>query len=209
MARSKRITFLSELLMGYSVALDIGSDHGYVLLEAFKKGYIKHGIASDLRIEPLMQAKKNLIGFDAKTIQSDGFLNIHESFDVAMIAGMGSYLIANIMEHAPSYDVTYILQPNDKPEVLRKYLMDHGFMIIDEYVVRDRFDYVIMKVKRGNMALNREDLILGPILKKKEDSRNYYQRKVQLLTKLLKHVDEKRSYEINELIKIYNSIIKP
>ena len=205
MARSKRITFLSELLKGYDTVLDIGSDHGYVLLEALQKGYIKHGIASDLRHEPLLQAKKNLIGYDVKTIQSDGFLNIFESFDCAIIAGMGAYLIASILDHAPKADVTYLLQANDKPEVIRKYLMDHGFMIVDEYVVIDRFSYVIIKATRGLMTCSQEDLILGPKLKLKSEAKTYYEKKVKMLSKLLDQVDEKRYKEIKDLIHIYSS----
>ena len=205
MARSKRITFLSELLKGYDTVLDIGSDHGYVLLEALQKGYIKQGIASDLRNEPLLQAKKNLIGYDVKTIQSDGFLNIFESFDCAIIAGMGAYLITNILDHAPKADVTYLLQANDKPEVIRKYLMDHGFMIVDEYVVIDRFSYVIIKATRGLMTFSQEDLILGPKLKHKSEAKTYYEKKVKMLSKLLDQVDEKRYKEIKDLIHIYSS----
>lgn len=205
MARSKRITFLAKLLMGYNTVLDIGTDHGYVLLEALQKGYIKHGIASDLRNEPLLQAQKNLIGYDAKTIQSDGFLNINETFDCVMIAGMGAYLITEILDHAPQNSITYFLQANDKPELLRSYLINHGFMIEDEYVINDRFDYVILKVKRGYMNLSQEDLILGPKLKYKPESKAYYEKKVEILSKLLDQVDEKRYKEIEGLIKIYQS----
>lgn len=37
MARNKRIKYLAELTKGYDRVLDIGTDHGLVLLEAFKK----------------------------------------------------------------------------------------------------------------------------------------------------------------------------
>jgi tRNA (adenine22-N1)-methyltransferase len=205
MAKSKRIAFLAELTKGYHTASDIGSDHGYVLLEALQKGYIKKGIASDLRVEPLLQAEKNLENQDAKTILSDGFLNIHESFDCAIIAGMGAYLIGDILNHAPKDDITYILQANDKPEILRTYLMEHGFMIADEFVVRDRFFYVILKVKRGMMSLSSQDLILGPFLKHKPEAIPYFERKIQMLSKLLNQVDEKRKQEIKDLMTIYQS----
>jgi tRNA (adenine22-N1)-methyltransferase len=207
MARSKRITFLAELTKGFDTVCDIGSDHGYVLVEAFKKGYINQGIASDLRDEPLAIAKKNLIGYQAKTIQSDGFLNIKDSFDCAIVAGMGAYLIADIMKFAPIGDVTYILQPNDKPEVLRSFLMEHKFNIEDEFIIRDRFFYIIMKVKRGNMTLTHEDIILGPKLRMKSEALNYYAYKVQNFKKLLLQVDEKRAQEIRDLIKIYELVL--
>jgi len=205
MARSKRITFLAELTKGYHTVLDIGTDHGYVLLEALQKGYIKKGIASDLRFEPLLQAKKNLENVNAKTILSDGFLNIHESFDLAIIAGMGAYLIGDILDHAPKDDRTYILQANDKPEILRTYLMEHDFMITDEFIVKDRFFYVMMKAKRGKMSLSSKDLILGPVLKHKPEAIPYFEHKIKMLSKLLNQVDEKRKQEILDLITIYQS----
>ncbi len=41
MARNKRISFLAELTKGFKTVLDIGTDHGLVLLEAFKKAILK------------------------------------------------------------------------------------------------------------------------------------------------------------------------
>ena len=49
MARNKRIDSIVEALKGYHTALDIGTDHGYVLKHALDQHYIKKGIASDLR----------------------------------------------------------------------------------------------------------------------------------------------------------------
>ncbi|MDR4968893.1 MAG: class I SAM-dependent methyltransferase, partial [Acholeplasmataceae bacterium] len=164
MARSKRIEFLAELTNGHHHVLDIGTDHGLVLKIAFEKGYIEKAIASDLREKPLKQAEKNLKNYPTSFIKSDGFLNVKEKFDLAIIAGMGSYLICDILDHAPNSEITYLLQPNDKIEILRAYLMKHHFKIIDEYLIFDKFYYVIIKAIRGKMVLNESDLYLGPIL---------------------------------------------
>ena len=85
-------------------------------------------------------------------------MNVKKTFDLAIIAGMGSFLICDILEHAPKHEVTYILQANDKIEVLRAYLMDHGFKIVDEYLLFDQFYYVILKVIRGKMMLSEYDI---------------------------------------------------
>ncbi|TNF07749.1 MAG: SAM-dependent methyltransferase, partial [Bacillota bacterium] len=162
MARNKRISFLAELTKGYHKVLDIGTDHGLVLKKAFEKGYIQEAIASDINEKPLNQARRNLKNYPVHYVTSDGFLAINESFDLAVIAGMGAYLICDILNHAPKHDVTYILQANDKHEILRKYLMDHGFKIIDEYLVDDKFPYLILIVKRGSMILSEDELYLGP-----------------------------------------------
>ncbi len=202
MARNKRIKFLAELTVGYDCVLDIGTDHGLVLLEALKKGYIKSAIASDLREEPLNQAKKNLKNYDVDFIISDGFEQINLPYDLTIIAGMGAYLITDIMAKAKQ-DCTYILQANDKHHVLREFLSKQGFIIEDEFVIHDKFYYVIMIVKKGKMILLEDDLYLGPKLKYKPEAKHYYQHKIKQYEKILSKADDKRKEELIKLIKIY------
>lgn len=206
MVKSKRIEFLSELTKGYDKVIDIGSDHGLVLLEAFKKGYIKEAIASDLREKPLKQAMKNLENYQVKFILSDGFLSVKDNFDVAIISGMGSHLICDILENAPKENQIFILQPNDKIEVLRKYLALHHFKIIDEYVIYDKFFYVILKVIRGHMSLAEMDLYLGPILKLKEESRSYYDHKLKQIDKIYEKADVKKREFLNKMRQLYKNV---
>lgn len=202
MVKNKRIAFLASLLKGYQVAVDIGTDHGYVLKEAFDQGFIKRAIASDLREKPLTSAMMNLENYPVTFVLSDGFLNIKEPFDVALVAGMGAYLINEIMTHAPKGDQTYLLQPNDKQEIVRENLMHHGWMITNEWVIHDKFYYVIMEVKRGHMVLTKEDLILGPSLKIKPEAKDYYQFKLAQLNRIIdqaKGVSRKNLQERREI----------
>jgi tRNA (adenine22-N1)-methyltransferase len=198
MVRNKRILFLSSLLKGYDTALDMGSDHGYVLEEAFKKGYIKKGITSDVREMPLQQSLKTLKNYPVQGILSDGFLAINESFDACVIAGMGAYLISDIMTHAPLHDAIYILQPNDKYGHLRKRLEGLNFKIVDEYIVYDKFYYIIMKVERGVMHLTEEDLILGPYLKDKQEALPYYQKRLNMIEQIMNQADDLRKNELQQ-----------
>ncbi len=203
MARSKRIDFLAELTKGYDTVLDIGTDHGFVLEQAFTKGYINKGIASDLREKPLNSARENLKDYPVNYVISNGFQSIEEPFDLAIISGMGAYLISEIMDHAPKGNQTYILQANDKIEVLRSYLMTHGFQIIDEYVIHDRFYYVILKVKRGQMHLSDDELLLGPILRNKPEALSYYKKKASQIEKIISNVDPERAEILKNLLKVY------
>ena len=205
MARSKRIDFLAELTKGYDVVLDIGTDHGLVLKKAFEKGYIKKAIASDLRQEPLNQAKANLEKYPVSFVLSDGFKDIDESFDLGIIAGMGAYLITEILEHAPKQK-TYVLQANDKQEVLRAFLSESGFEIIDEFVIHDKFYYIIMIIKAGQVDLLEDDLYLGPKLKYKPEAKAYYHQKIKQYQKIINHADEERQKELLKLIRIYSML---
>jgi tRNA (adenine22-N1)-methyltransferase len=206
MARNKRISFLAELTQGYHKVLDIGTDHGLVLKKAFEKGYIHEAIASDINENPLNQARRNLKNYPVHYVTSDGFLAIKEPFDLAIIAGMGAYLICDILNHAPTSDITYILQANDKQDILRKYLMDHDFIIIDEYLVFDKFSYVVMKVKRGSMVLTEDELYLGPVLKHKKEALLYYKQKAHQIEKIIAKADEKRQEELLKVLKIYKNL---
>ncbi len=202
MARNKRIKFLASLTKGYDRILDIGTDHGLVLLEAFKHQYIKSAIASDLRQEPLNQAKANLKKYPVNFLISDGFKQIDDHYDLVMIAGMGAHLITDILSDAKA-NVTYILQANDKHEVLRSYLANHHFIIEDEYVIHDKFYYIIMVVKKGEMSLLEDDLYLGPKLKYKAEASGYYDHKIKQFEKILPKADDHRRAELIKLIKIY------
>ncbi|MBU1094669.1 MAG: tRNA (adenine(22)-N(1))-methyltransferase TrmK [Firmicutes bacterium] len=205
MARSKRIEYLANLTKGFDRVLDIGTDHGFVLAHAFEHNLIKSAIASDLREKPLNQAKTNLKGYPVEYIIANGFKGIQRDFDLAIIAGMGAYLITEIMNDAPQGNQTYLLQANDKIEILREYLINHEFKIVDEYVVLDKFFYVILKVVRGKMNLLDEDIYLGPILKNKSEALPYYAKKAKQIEKILPHADEKRQEILKKMLKIYKN----
>jgi len=206
MVRSKRIQFLAELTKGYDTVLDIGTDHGFVLSKAFEKGYIKAGIATDLREKPLEVAMKNLKKYPTTFILSDGFLNVKQAFDLAIIAGMGAHLICDILEAAPYGEETYLIQANDKIEIVREFLCNNDFEIIDEYIILDKFYYVILKVKRGEMILSEEELYLGPHLKNKREALPYFAKKAAQIEKIMIKADEKRREELLKMLKIYKNV---
>ena len=203
MVISNRLDTMVELTQGYSTVLDIGSDHGLLLLKAFQKGYIQKGIASDLREKPLNQAKKNFKDYPVDYVRSDGFLDIKEPYDLVVIAGMGAHLITDILKHAPHFSVPMILQPNDKPEKLRDFLSQNGFKIIDEFVAFEKHYYPILLIEKGDESLDEVSILLGPKLKDKPEAKAYYEHKINTLTPILNRADENRKSEIRRLIMLY------
>lgn len=174
----KRLDFIVELTKGYDTVIDIGSDHGLVLKKAFDKGYIKKGLATDINIGPLNSAKKTLTGYPVEFYLSDGFKSVASHFDLAVITGMGPHLIADIMTNA-RLDATYLLGANEKLEVLRLWLNNHHYQIIDEYVIYDDFYYVFLKVTKGTMKLTEKEIYTGIHLHKKENAKDYYLHKIK------------------------------
>ena len=126
---NNRILHIASLTKGYNTVIDIGSDHGLVLKKAFDLGFIKKGIATDINEGPLNQAKSNLKDYNVNYYLSDGFKNINEIYDLAIITGMGPNLIFNIIKNEIKEN-DFILGPNQKPYLLRKLLLENNFKII-------------------------------------------------------------------------------
>ena len=140
-----RLKEIAKYLKGYEIACDIGCDHGLVLKYAFDNCYIKKGIAIDNKIGPLENAKKNLKDYDCVFYLNDGTKNLDINFNIGIISGMGAETIISILIDSPKTD--YILVSHSDIELLRKYLFENNFLIVDEDVIYDKFYYVLIKVK--------------------------------------------------------------
>lgn len=209
MVKNKRLIEIVNNLDKTHTLLDIGTDHGLLIKEAFLQDKISFAVASDINELPLNNAKENLTGYPVKFVLSNGFLNISDKFDVVVIAGMGSNTIIDILSQKHESDnVVYLLQANDRHYLLRKYLMDNNFKIIDENVVYDKKHfYVIMKVIKGTMYLSNDDLHVGPILKTKKESSAYFKHRYTYLQSLIVN-NSLVSGEIFDAYNAYSKIIK-
>ena len=201
----KRLDLIASLLKGYDVAVDIGSDHGYVLKYALDNNYIKRGIASEIAEGPLNNAKSNLKDYPVTFYLSDGFDKINEKFDIGIISGMGVYTIMDILSKAPQAE--YLLQPNDKHEILRDYLSKNNFQIIDEHITFDKFFYIVIHVKPGVEILSEEDIYLWPKLKHKKEARKYYKLKLSQLNEIYQKCDTKTKEKISKYINLLKGVI--
>jgi tRNA (adenine22-N1)-methyltransferase len=99
------------------------------------------------------------------------------------------------------------LQPNDKESHLRQRLSELGFMITDEFVVHGRFYYVIIIAKRGNMTLSNEDLILGPSLKHKVEAIPFYERRLNIMSDIMKKADDAKQEIMKEEFQILSNYL--
>lgn len=136
--------------------LDVGSDHGYLPIQLFKNNMIKRAVISDVNEGPLLNARENFSKMfkeekDVTFVLSDGMKNIDtNNIETLCICGMGGELIIDIL----NYDLektkgfkTIILQPMNSVDMVRKYLYDSSFTIVDEDLIRDRHHfYNVLKV---------------------------------------------------------------
>ena len=156
MELSKRLNWIIEKLDKVEVIMDVGTDHGYIPIYLVKNNIAKKVIASDINKEPLKKAKINasLDGvLDKIDLRLGGGLSPlnNKEADSVIIAGMGGNLIRDILENDLDKvkNLEYlILQPAQNPEVLRKYLYNNNYEILEEDICLDENKYYeIFKVK--------------------------------------------------------------
>lgn len=154
---NKRIKKLSELCTKDGV-IDIGSDHGYLLLLLGKKGFVNL-LGIEVNLGPFKNLQKNLKELiDEQTVKvllSDGLSSLKEvelsKYNFIVISGMGGKLIWQIIEQdlQKFRNKKLILQPNSNQKYLRTKIIHHDFTISDELIVNDKKIYNILIVDTG------------------------------------------------------------
>ena len=149
---SKRLTEIAEMIDEKKVVFDVGSDHALLPCFLLKEGICSKVYAGEIAEGPLNKVKEAVrrYGYEDSLIPvfSDGLSNAPEDSEVVVIAGMGFYTIKHILENCDvsKYDY-FIVQSNTDVDLLREYISEKGYEIIDEKVVHDGFYYQIIKFR--------------------------------------------------------------
>ena len=157
----------NEILPGETMA-DIGTDHGFLPLYLFEKGISPKVIMADISKGSLQKAKDNCnmaypdVDFDLRLGSGIEVLKKGE-VDVIAIAGMGGILMTEILgvdlEKSKSYK-RLVLQPRNNVGVLRHWLYNNGFSVVNEQLVREgKFICEIITAIPKEVAVLRD---LGP-----------------------------------------------
>lgn len=168
---SKRLECIASKVRNGKGVADVGTDHAYIPLLLLECGYIGNIIATDINEGPLNKARQNLCEHDAdkrvKLYLCDGLeLCPPGLVDDIIIAGMGGDVISSILDKTPwclRDDVQLILQPVTKPEILRYWLINNGFAITDEAILKENGTiYQIITAKPGkSYAYSDAELFTG------------------------------------------------
>ena len=155
---SKRLDKIASYVKeGIGVA-DVGTDHAYIPVMLCRRGYEGNIIGTDINEGPLNKARLSLseAGFEdeVKLMLCDGLEGVNPaSVNTIIVAGMGGDTITGILDRAEwcaREDVRLILQPVTKPEILRYWLINNGFKITDESLVKENGTvYQIICAKQG------------------------------------------------------------
>lgn len=154
---------------------DIGCDHGKVAVELIKNKQAKYVICTDISGQSLKKATKLVSGKNLEQSislrEGDGLGVLGDGeADVAVIAGMGGELIANILSaHENKVPEKLVLSCNTASGTLRQWLSNNGFHIVDEDLVFEtRHFYPVILATKGNPEKMTDlELEFGPVLLRK------------------------------------------
>ena len=200
MKLTDRLLKIASLVTEGKRVADIGTDHGYIPVYLLNQGKVPYAILADVNKGPLENARGEVRHnklLDKVDLRLGSGIEVLEKGEVdeVIIAGMGGILISELLEAklevAHSVD-KLILQPMQAQNELRKYLLNNGFEILDEVLVKEDFriyEIIIAKYTGKNTVVSDEI---------------YY----EVGTKLIENKDPLLNEFIDKKIYMYNSIIK-
>lgn len=153
---------------------DIGSDHAYLPVALMRRGLISMGLAGEVALTPFHAAERTVRENDVEqhiTVRmANGLAAIEPEDGITAISvcGMGGETIRDILENGKarlSGQERLILQPNGGEQPLRYWLMENGYRIISEELLRENsFDYEIIVADRvGPVIYSAQELYFGPL----------------------------------------------
>lgn len=124
---------------------DIGSDHALLPVAAVRNGKAVSAIAGEVNPGPYDAACKQVSDAGLKaniTVRRGDGLDVISpgEVDVITIAGMGGALIASILDRGISKlegVQLLILQPNVGEDILRRWLLDHHWVVVAEQLLEE------------------------------------------------------------------------
>lgn len=155
---SPRLLSILALLKPCSCLADVGSDHGYLICQAVSEGKAAAGIAVEMNDDPYKQTILAVVEAflmdEVSVRKGDGLQPLApDEADAVCIAGMGGKTIADILlggRDKLGSVRQLVLQPNVDASRVRMALLELGFAVEDETLVRDGgFIYQIISAVPG------------------------------------------------------------
>ncbi|SCZ77142.1 tRNA (adenine(22)-N(1))-methyltransferase [Acidaminobacter hydrogenoformans] len=161
-----RLRAVAALVPEGAKVADIGSDHAYVPVDLIRSGRAQLVIASDVHQGPVENARKVVAMAaleDRIEVRLGSGFEVYgpEEVDTAVLAGMGGFLIRDLILEAFPLVKTLkclVLQPMVAIRELRVWLLENGFEIIEERVAQEgqKF-YEIFSVRYTGISMLQVD----------------------------------------------------
>ena len=222
MKLTDRLLKIASLVTEGKKVADIGTDHGYIPVYLLNQGKVPYAILADVNKGPLENARGEVRHnklLDKVDLRLGSGIEVLEKGEVdeVIIAGMGGILISELLEAklevAHSVD-KLILQPMQAQNEIRKYLLNNGFEILDEVLVKEDFriyEIIITKYTGNNTQIN--DEIYYEVGKKLIENKDpllneFIDKKIYMYNSIIKKIEGKSSEGIEKKIKESKSAIE-
>ena len=224
---TKRLSAIAELCENGAFVADIGTDHAFLPIYLIESQKCSKAIAADVVDGPLEIARKNIAAHNLEgkieIVKSDGLENVSKfSPQNVVIAGMGGETIRDILsasDYPKQGAPLLILQPMTHCEVLREFLIQNGFSILSEQVIREQqrfYPIIVAKFKNEQKhyfrLLENEKLTyeLGGIDNgTRENGYEYLLWRKRLALTTIENLKKSKFSEENEaLLKYFESLLK-
>ena len=163
---SDRLSMVSSLLGNANVIADVGCDHGYLPIYLLESGAYSSAIAMDVNEGPLRKARENIklhnLSERIDIRLSDGVsrLTVGEA-DSISICGMGGNVMMHILQMGEivfKSTPVIVIQPQSEYALLRKYLLENGYVFDDEDIIfEDGKYYFAWKLHHERDVSNKTD----------------------------------------------------
>ncbi|WP_029688642.1 class I SAM-dependent methyltransferase [Thermoanaerobacter sp. A7A] len=200
MKLTERLRKIAEYIPHGSKVADIGTDHGLIPVYLIENKISTYVVASDLNKGSLSKAVKEV---EKRNLQSlidtrlGNGLNVLSpgEVDIVVIAGMGGISITKILDEGKNIAKTikkFIFQPMRDSADLRKYLIENGYKISDEELVKENQKYY--------------EIIVAEHGRQKVKNHIYYEVGEKLLQKRHPLLEEFLQYKIDKMKKIISKL---
>ncbi|HKL74150.1 MAG TPA: class I SAM-dependent methyltransferase [Clostridia bacterium] len=172
--------------------VDVGCDHGKLIVQAILLGKAEKGIAIDISPYSLKKAqilaKEYNVDEKIDFFVGDGFAPIQDKVSIAVIAGMGAREIVKIISSKQDIAEKYIFVPHQDAHILRRYLKEkNDYKIVKDYIIYEQKYYPIIVAQKGINDYTDEEIFLGKNLPKSD----FYEKWIAMRFKKIKNIIDK------------------
>lgn len=194
-----RIKALASLVDKNAKVVDIGTDHALLPIYLYEEAITQNIVASDISENALENAKMNLSKHNLenkiKLVVSDGFKDLYEAFDIAVISGMGTETIKKILD-SKALPNKLIISSHKNIDKLRLFMQNIGYKIEKEITLKENdIFYDIIKYEKGKDTLSKYEILVG-----KSNNLEYKKYLLEKYKNLYKKAQDKKYLEYINII---------
>lgn len=216
MKLSPRLTYIASFVTFDMIIADIGSDHGFLPYYLLDNKIVSKAYACDNKLGPyknLLKTFDNKFNNQIEIKCSDGLNDLPNYVNTIIMTGMGGDLIIKLLSRNPNKlnNIKYlVLSPQSNIPIVRNFLINNGFKIVDEGLVKDDKIYHVIKCQKGSQNLNQNEIYFGPILLKRKNALfiKYYSDRLNEIESLLnKQLSNERFIELKHEFNLIKDVL--